>query len=116
MLHVGLLNIHGLSDHKREDRDFQSYVNSYDIVAFAEAFNDSSGNLPEFTSPFLTKPTKRKRRGRPSGRISVYCKSSIRRGVTEEQKFNFAIWFKLDKTLLGLSKTTLLGICYIKPY
>jgi len=97
-------------------------LNSYDIVAFAETLNDSPRNLPEFTSPFFTKPTKRKRRGRssggiakptkskrrgrPSGGIAVYCKHSIRRGVTEVQKSNFSIWFKLDKTLLGLSKTT----------
>jgi hypothetical protein len=64
------LNIHGLSDHKGEDDDFQSYVNSYDIVAFVENLNDSPGNLPEFTSPFVTKPTKRKRRGRPVWRDS----------------------------------------------
>ena len=61
MLHIGFLNIHDLSDHKREDDDFQSYVNSYDIVAFVETLNDSPGNLPEFTSPFFTKPTKRTR-------------------------------------------------------
>jgi len=81
-------------------------LNSYDIVAFAETLNDSPRNLPEFTSPFFTKPTKRKRCGRPSGGIAVYCKHSIRRGVTKVQKSNFSIWFKLDKTLLGLSKTT----------
>ena len=57
MLHVGFLNIHGLSDHKKEDRDFQSYVNSYDIVAFVETLNDSPGNLPEFTSPFFFNKT-----------------------------------------------------------
>jgi hypothetical protein len=105
-----------ISDHKREDDDFQSYVNSYDIVAFAETLNDSPGNPPEFTSLYFTKPTKRKRHGRPSGGIAVYCKPSIRRGVTEVQISNFSIWLKLDKTLLGLSKTTFLGICYIKPY
>jgi hypothetical protein len=66
MLHIGFLNIHDLSDHKREDDDFQSYVNT-NIVAFAETLNDSPGNLPEFTSLFFTKPTKRKRHGRPGG-------------------------------------------------
>ena len=91
ILHVGFLNIHGLSDHKKEDRDFQSYVNSYDIVAFVETFNDSPGNLSEFTSPFVTKPTNRKRRWRPSGGIAVYCKPSIRREVSEEQKSNSSI-------------------------
>ena len=28
MLHIGFLNKHDLSDHKREDDDFQSYVNT----------------------------------------------------------------------------------------
>jgi len=81
-----------------------SIVNSYDIVAFAETLNDSSGNLPEFTSPFFTKPTKRKRRGRPFGGISVHCKSSIRRGVTEELQFNFAIWLNLIKLFSDYQK------------
>jgi hypothetical protein len=43
------------------------YKCSYDIVAFAETLNDSPRNLPEFTSLFFTKPTKRKRHGRPGG-------------------------------------------------
>jgi len=61
MLNVGYWNTHGLNDHKIEDDDFQSYVNSYDILGLAETLNDSPGNLPEFTSPFVVKPTKRKR-------------------------------------------------------
>jgi hypothetical protein len=45
----------------------QPYVNSYDIVGFAEILNDTARNLPNFSPPLIIKATKRKRRGRPSG-------------------------------------------------
>jgi hypothetical protein len=39
MLNIGFWNVHGLNKHKSEDEDFLSYVNSYDIVGFAETSN-----------------------------------------------------------------------------
>jgi hypothetical protein len=58
-------------------RIFLSYVNRYDIVGFAETLNDTPRNLPNFPPPLTIKATKRKRRGRPSGGIAVYCKPYI---------------------------------------
>ena len=116
MLNIGFWNIHGLNNHKSEDDDFRTYVNSFDILGLAETLNDSPGNLPDFMSPLVIKPTKRKRCGRPSGGITVYCKPHISKGVSEVQKSNFSIWIKLDQKLLGLTKTTFVCFCYIKPY
>jgi hypothetical protein len=65
MLNIGFWNVHGLNKHKSEDEDFLSYVNSYDIVGFAETLNDTPRNLPNFPHPLIIKATKRKRRGRP---------------------------------------------------
>jgi hypothetical protein len=54
------------------DVDFINYVNKFDIVGFVETLvSDSPGNLPEYSLPFTVKPSKRKRRGRPSGDITV---------------------------------------------
>lgn len=116
MLNIGFWNVHGLNDFKCEDEDFHSYVNCYDIIGLAETLNDSPGNLPDFTIPFTIKPNKRKRKGRPSGGLAVYCKPYISKGISEVQKSKFSIWLKLNKDVLGLSKTTFLCFCYIKPY
>ena len=116
MLNIGFWNVHGLNEHKSEDEDFLSYVNSYDIIGFAETLNDTSRNLPNFSPPLLIKPTKRKRRGRASGGIAVYCKPYIGKHVTVVDRSAFSIWLKLDKTTLGLKKTTYLCFCYIKPH
>ena len=66
--------------------------------------------------PFIVKPTKHKRRGRPSGGIAVYYKPYIGKHITVVQKSAFSIWLKLDKIFFGLKKTTFLCFCYIKPY
>jgi hypothetical protein len=63
------------------------------------------------------KPTRRKRRGRPSGGIAIYIKPHIRNGIKEVHRSNFTIWLKLDKSLLGLSSNLFLWVFfYIKPY
>ena len=64
MLNFGFWNIHGLNKTKISDDDFITYVNNFDIVAFAETLvSESPGDLPEFSKPFTVAPTKRKRRG-----------------------------------------------------
>ena len=115
MFNIGFWNVHGLNEHKSEDEDFLSYVNRYDIVGFAETLNDTPRNLPSFPPPLIIKATKRKRRGRPSGGIAVYCKPYIGKNVTVVQRSSFSIWLKLDKITFGLKKTTYLCFCYIKP-
>jgi exonuclease III len=116
MFNIGFWNVHGLNEHKSEDVDFLSYVNRYDIVGFAETLNDTQRNLPNFSTPLIIKVTKRKRLGRPSGGIAVYCKPYIGKNVTVVQRSSFSIWLKLDKITFGLKKTTYLCFCYIKSY
>ncbi|CAG2252864.1 unnamed protein product [Mytilus edulis] len=116
-LNIGFWNTHGLNSHKIEDVDFVTYVNSFEIVGFVETLvSDSPGNLPDFSMPFTVKPIKRKRKGRASGGIAVYCKPHIRKGVKEMKRSKFSLWLKLDKQILGLSYTVYLCFCYIKPY
>ncbi|VDI81974.1 Hypothetical predicted protein [Mytilus galloprovincialis] len=116
-LNIGFWNTHGLNSHKIEDVDFVTYVNSFEIVGFVETLvSDSPGNLPDFSMPFTVKPIKRKRKGRASGGIAVYCKPHIRKGVKEIKRSKFSLWLKLDKQILGLSYTVYLCFCYIKPY
>ena len=116
MLNIGFWNVHGLNDQKLDDEDFQSCVNSFDIIGFAETLGESPGNLPEYISPFVIKAKKRKRRGRPSGGIAVYCKPNISKSISILQKSSFSIWLKLEKSTFGLSKPIFLCFCYIKPY
>lgn len=84
-LNIGFWNTHGLSNQKINDIDFINYVNKFDIVGFAETLvSDSPGNLLEYSLPFTVRPSRRKRRGRPSGGIAVYCKPHI---LKERKKF-----------------------------
>ena len=114
---IGFWTTHGLNNNKIEDVDFNSYVDIFEIVGFVETLvSESPGNLPDFSPPFTVKPVKRKRRGRPSGGIAVYCKSYIRKGIQEVKRSKFSIWLKLDGKILGLTHTVYLCFCYIKPY
>ena len=116
MLNIGFLNVHGLNADKCEDEDFLSYVNRYDIIGFAEILGDAPRNLPNFSPPLSVKATKRKRRGRPSGGIAIYCNPYIGKNITVVQKSAFSIWLRLDSTYFGLKNNTHICFCYIKPY
>ena len=93
----------GLNEHKSDDNDFLFYIDSYDIVGFAETLNDTPRNLPNFPAPLIIKATKRKRRGRPSGGIAVYCKPYIGKHVKVVQRSAFSICLKIDKIIFGLN-------------
>lgn len=79
-LNIGFWNVHGLNTSKVNDNDFLSYVHSYNVIGFVETLSsESPGNLPEFSTPFVVKPSKTKKKGRASGGISVYCKPHIKK-------------------------------------
>lgn len=62
MLNVALWNIHGLSDHKFDDDFFTSLNCKYGIVGFTETMKqESTRNLPGFSSPFTVSAKKRKK-------------------------------------------------------
>jgi hypothetical protein len=77
---------------KINDVDFINYVNKLDIVGFVETLvSDSPGNLLEYSLPFTVRPSRRKRRGRSSGGIVVYCKPHIQKGVKKVLTSNFCL-------------------------
>jgi hypothetical protein len=97
-LNIVFWNTHGLSNQQINDTDFINYVNKFDIVGFVETLvSDSSGNLLEYSLPFTVKPSRRKRRGRSSGGIVIYCKPHIQKRVKEVFRSNFSMWLKLDR-------------------
>lgn len=67
LMDIAYWNIHGLNEEKFEVDLFISSVCKYDIICFSETMvGGSPGNLPGFSSPFIVKPTKKRKRGRPS--------------------------------------------------
>jgi hypothetical protein len=117
-LNICFWNVHGLNNGKLNDPDFVSYIDSFDVIGFVEMLkSESPGGLQGFSTPFVVKPTRRKRSGRPSGGIAIYIKPHDRNGIKEVHRSNFTIWLKLDKSLLGLSSNIFLWFFFcIKPY
>ena len=96
---------------------FIENVCKYDIVCFAETMlRESPGNLPGFTSPYIVKPIKAKKRGRPSGGMLIFIKAKFKNVISEIKQNNFSIWLKIDGTFLNLEKNIFLCFTYIKPY
>lgn len=117
MINIACWNIHGFNNDKLDDDSFISSMCKYDIVGLVETMiTDSTRNLPGFAPPFVVKGNRRKRRGRPSGGILVFCKPGTRSKIIKVKQSDFSIWFKLDKAKFGLKKSTFLCYCYIKPY
>jgi hypothetical protein len=77
--------------------------------------NDSPGDLPGFTSPYIIKP-KRSKRGRSSGDILIYTKPKYGKGISEIKQNNNSIWLKFDKNYFNTRNNLFLCFVYIKPY
>lgn len=114
---IAYWNIHGLNEEKFEDDLFISSVCKYDIICFSETMvGGSPGNLPGFSSPFIVKPTKKRKRGRPSGGMLIYTKPIIRQGTSEIKQTHFSAWLKFDRNHFNFKKNIFLCFIYIKPY
>jgi hypothetical protein len=117
ILNIGFWNIHGFSEHKRDDDLINNLSSKYDIIGFTETMlSDSPRGLPGYLSPFIVGSKKQEKKGRKSGGILAYVKPYLRKGITEVKHSNFSIWLKLDHNTLGLKRKIYLGFCYTTPY
>lgn len=79
-MNIAYWNIHGINDDKFEDNSFISSTCKYDIICLSETMSGQApGSLPGFSSPFIVKPTKKKRKGRPSGGMLIYTKPNYKK-------------------------------------
>ena len=116
-MNIAYWNIHSLNEGKMEDDLFISSICKYDIVCLSETMlSESPGNLPGFSSPFIVKPIRNKRKGRASGGILIYTKPNYQKGISEIKQNNFSIWLKLDKNYFKSNVNMFICFIYIKPY
>lgn len=116
IMNVAYWNIHGLKD-KFEDNSFVSLACKYDIICLSETMlSQSPGNLPGFSSPYIIKPSKYKRKGRPSGGMLIYSRPNIKKNITKVKQNNFCIWLKMDKNHIKCNRNIFLCFVYVKPY
>jgi len=108
-------NVEGL-DSELEDVSFLELLNNHDICLLNETWrtDNSKIDLPGFWD-FSVVKSKRTKRGRPSGKLTIFCKESIRKGVKIESFSEGVVWLKLDKRFFNLPNYLFIGDVYIPP-
>ena len=97
-------NINGLK-RKIAENDFLQYISQYDIVVFSETWISKSDSVNLDINGYICdyipgNKSKRARKDRCSGGISVYYKSELKNHVTVIEKQQCGIvWIKLSSVL-----------------
>ena len=108
-------NVEGLST-ELDDPTFIELMNRHDICLLNETWktDDSKVGLPGFWD-FSQVRNKGTKRGRPSGGVSVFCKTDIRKGVRIASHQEGFIWLKLDCKFFNLINPLFICASYIPP-
>ena len=106
-------NVEGLAS-ELEDVCFLELLNGHDICLLNETWRteNSKLDLPGFWD-FSVVKSKRTKRGRPSGGLTIFCKENIRKGVKIDSFTEGIIWLKLDRTFFNLPNHLFIGAVYI---
>ena len=104
---------------KLDDEDVMALILENDLVFFVETHLNSTDaeklSFSGFTHKYVLRPKTGKAK-RNFGGISVFCRDSIKKGVTFMPVASTEyMWVKLDKMFFNLPKDWYILVCYVRP-
>jgi len=108
-------NVEGLNS-ELDNPNFVDLLYKHDICLLNETWKgvDTKINLPGLWDFSLIRP-KKKKFGRCSGGITIFCKEDIRSGIKVVQSEEGFVWLKLDDKIFGLKNPLFICATYIPP-
>ena len=104
---------------KKTCADFVSLISKYDIFCLIETWTTKTSQIEIDGYKILVHSCRKfvnKRAKRASGRLLIYVKNSIYKGVKlVKNEIDSIIWLKLDKKKFHLVKDIYIGAAYIVP-
>ena len=101
-------NIQGFTENKIMDQDFVNFISKMHVLSLVETWSDSGkpkNSIAGFTLLCNNTRTKHKKARRCSGRIVVYIKNDLCKGVSKlAYSHSDIVWIKIDKTFFHLKK------------